>query len=1176
MTILMVLAMIATAVAVLPAGTSAAGAYTVTGTIRDAVTDNLVTGVTVTITNDSMPFTKEITPASGQYTTYLDQRADYNMTFEKEGYKTKLIQLLNSTFDDVNMTAKVGLTLIEPLPLLEGRVLDMNDMPLDDVEVTIMNGTTKVEIDQVQTGIDGIFSLYVDAPLVDIEYRKAGYYANELLDVQVEDTGTTDVGDVYLEMIMPTPTIKVWGRVFDDVTSALLPNALVAISTGDDQWITARTNANGSYEMLAYPGNFQVKASKQGYYTDLSDDWLNVPSNKVAVKRDIRLNPTPALDRTLTGTVTPLPPGQEATVSLYSTDLDNQWQTSTTTTGGAYTIDYYSGVDFKLVVEADDFFTYVHGTDINGGVPAVVDPVLTPIVQPHTLEGFVIDQEMQQVIPGATVTLYDTTRLYVNTTSSGADGHYKFMAHAGAAFVLVVNAEGFQSEAVDVAALTQDEFQDVELVPSPKDVTLTVFNFENWMNITVDVNQTIVVDNISRRGDMDRKFGMGDLGLEPNDWDLQMAPDDEEVEAWIEYLENKGVEQRDTKNLLTLDNLHYELVDDSYDVISIEGAAGQVTGSNSTIFINSTYKYTLVGELDDEDATSFFLVLNATYETETADYVYDMYLPLAPKMYEMTSYMTETTNVEVTGYNDPLTVDTMMFNDVTETVSMTIERSMEGEAKAKIVDGLFYALNTTFDNYTVIVRMGAAGDGVNTTVTFSAEDSVDEIGDITKANFTWNFGDGNTGWGMQSTHNYSTGGDRTVTLTITETGGNVTTRAISVMVDNAVPTARITVDDSDDNVTYASGTLTVNEDLDLTFSGLAFSDAEGSPQFAGAGESVDHITGSDGAGVIEKWYWSWGEEGVSNETVTTEGSNNITHTYEDPGIYSLLMNVTDVVGHVSADAIWTVRVLDITPPTPDILIKNETGAVVTECIENKIFTFNASNSQDNADEAEDMEYEWDFDSDGTIDRIGFEVNWTFAEVGDYNVTLIGNDTAGNSKNFTQVVYVSLGNRPNLFMLFGTMDFGQGPGIPGEGSVGKSVTISVNITNNGQVAADNVEVTFYIRNADGTDTEIGTSTTDSIAIDGNHTATITWKPGKKGEYTVWANCSTPGEHQSQYGDNKIDNFDVQKVNIAEAAWVMPAIIGAVIAVIVVVFFGVRYFMGSRMEVDEGKSGKRKKR
>ncbi len=1169
MTVLLVLAMIATVFAVFPASINATGAYEITGTIRDAKEDKLVDVVTVTFTNETLGVNKVII-VSGSFITYLDERADYNVTFEKEGYRTKTIKLLNSTFNDTTMSADLGTILLVPLPILEGTIKELNtEVSLDNVEVTIKNGTTGDVIDTIYTS-SGAFSHYVDAPLVDLYYSKNGYYDNMNESVAISDTDT-NIGVVYLEKIIPEPTIWIWGIVFEEGTSDRLEGAVVSISKGDDKWITAVTNANGTYEMYAYPGNFQVKASLKGYYTYLSvDDWLEVPKE---VRRDIYLEPTPDETLTLSGTVDDgANPVNNADVYLHSTD--GQYVNHTTTNvAGAYTMKYYdSNATFKLEVRHTDFYTYVHPSDISDANDTIaVDISLEEIVQPRTLSGVVVDQATDYPIKEATVTLYDTTRLYSNSTSTGELGNYEFKVQGGADLVLIVNADGYQSNATDITALVTNNYTEVKLTPSQKDLINTTYTFVNWTVISVIQNESIEVDNVSIRAEMERKFGMGPLGLDLNNWNLVQG----EVDDWIEYLERKSLDQKDTSEFLTLDNQFYELDTASYNV-DISGAIGDITTTTSTINITTFYSYTLVGELTDINATVFALTLNGTYDTQTADYTYDIYLPLTPTLYEMTSYLTETINVDVTGYNDPITIDPREFVEDSETVTMTIENSMNGTAKAKIVDGLYYILNSTFDNYEAIVRMEDQTNfpDVDTLVTFSAEDSTDQIGNILLANFTWDFESDGTpdAWGIEVTYNFTTPGEKVVNLTITETGGNKTYRTLTVKVDSQAPTAGISVDVSDDNVTYSAGKVTINEDVPLTFSGVAFSDAEGDVTSSGS-----NSTDSEPFGILEKWYWSWGEEGVSNETITMEGSNNITHTYSTPGNYTLLMNVTDVVGHVSSDAVWTVNVKDITPPAPDFVLRNATGIVVFECIENQPFSFNASPTTDNYDEIENMTFQWDFDRDGTIDETELNVTYTFVEVDDYNVTVIATDRAGNEKNFTQVVHVSLGERPNLFMLYGTMDFGAGPGIEGEGTAGSRVTISVNITNDGQIAANNVTVTFYIRNADGTDSPpIGTVTTATIEAGGNYTATITWTPSTKGIYTIWANCSTSGEHPSQYYDNFIDNFDVQKITVMEAGWVMPAIIGAVIAVIIVVYFGVRYFLRTRMEAEEGKSGKRKKR
>ena len=464
---------------------------------------------------------------------------------------------------------------------------------------------------------------------------------------------------------------------------------------------------------------------------------------------------------------------------------------------------------------------------------------------------------------------------------------------------------------------------------------------------------------------------------------------------------------------------------------------------------------------------------------------------------------------------------------------MTIERSRNGTAISSIISGdNYYVVNGTFDNYTVIVAQGGSGN-FDTTVTFSAEDSTDLVGDIKNANFTWNFGDGTMGYGMEVDHNFTTvDGDVTVTLNITETGGNMTTRDILVKVDSQAPKAQISVLTSDaENVTIAGSVLTVKEDTTLIFSGVKFTDAVGMAGESISGSvSMDEVKAGDGGdGIIEKWYWSWGEADSLDETVTMESSNNISHSYQKPGTYTINMITTDVIGHESTtNATLTVVVKDTSAPMPEFKILDNV-TIVTEVIEDVEYTYDASPSIDNVDEYQNMTFNWSIESsDGTYNATGLQISYTFTIVGEFNVTLFATDTSGNMANSTQIVHVNLGERPNILMRVGSMVFD-----PAEGKAGSAMTISVNLTNDGKVEATSIQVTFYIRNEDGTDTVIGTTTIATLAADADTGATVSWTPGSKGEYTIWANATCAQEHESQYWDNMINDFNTQKVTVKEA-------------------------------------------
>lgn len=1170
MALFLAIAMIATGIAMLPAQTRAGELFTVTGTVVDDVTSQPVGGAKVTISNGTI--SKNITTLStGVFTIYIEP-GNYTVLFEKVGYRDGNTTIAWAGFNQTSKKAEIGTHSIVPLPTVTGKVLELGTTnTVSDVEVTITYGAT---VEQVKT-VDGVFSSPVDSTLVDINFKKNGYYDNEMEGVTVGTYGVTNLGNIYIEKIVPTPTIKVWGYVFEDGTTSRLADAIVSISAGDEKWITSVSDEYGYFEMLAYPGNFEIRGSLDGYSNSVPV-WFTVTSD-MAVRHDIYLEKIPAETLVLDGTVTGDGVALVGEADVYLHSNDGKYVNHVQTVGGDYTLNFYPGATFTLEVRKEGFFTYVHGTGITANATVNVD--LDKIVPAHTLSGVVSEKKTNTPLEGATVTIYCTNRIYSNTTETLANGYFEFMVHDNSSFMIVADADGFQAEAKAVNSILADKYVEFDLYPSGTDVTETTYTFTSWNTIEVNEMQVLSVDNVSVKVNADRKYDMGPVGLSLNDWTIDAAND---VPAWEAYLVNKGVERKDTRQFLTVNNTYY-MLNETLDV-TVEGADGVSVTAHTTIFINSTYTYTLTGSVSDPgalaDADSYIYKLgfNATYDTVYMDNIDKIILPLSPVKYEMVSNVTETNNVEVTGYNDPITIDPMVYGGDMDVVTMTIEMSDNGTADAKVVSGNHYVLNSTYDNYSVIVSLSPVSD-VDTNVTFSAESSTDKVGDIERANFTWDMGDGTTKYGMTVKYDYTLAtadGERVVRLVITETGGNKTYHNITVFVDSQNPEARISavVTDSE-NVTFnaATSTLTVNEDRPIVFSGVKFSDAEGMGSETIVGwASTDEITGGDGGkGIIEKWYWSWGEDNVPDETITKSGSNNITHIYNTPGTYTLNMITTDVVSRESTNATWTVIVKDKTAPVGNYVIKNSAGTVVTEVIENGTFTYNASSTTDNFDKLANLTFDWFFDINGNVvNYTGQSISYTFTQAGDFNVTLKATDKAGNYLNKTEKIHVNLQERPNILMKVGSMVFSKNPGKAGD-----AMTISVNITNDGKANATDITTKFYIRNSDGTDDEIGTATTAFLGIGNTTTVSISWTPGKKGDYSIWANSTCAGEHSSQWWDNKINDFSVQKVTVDEAAWVLPVIIIAIVVVIIVVFVGMRYFMKSGTEADES-GEKRKKR
>lgn len=1158
----MVIAMVTTMIVAFSPNVTAVGDTYITGKVLSANAPfDPIVGATVDYFGiNSGNKSTTITQADGTFDLYVFKgiAENYTLNFTMIGFEPRTVAMENTSF--VGTSSDTGTTLMEPQSVVKGTVYELDTTtPISGVRVDIG------EEENTLSDSQGRFSPYTSKIDVDVTFYKDGYYSSSVDNVNVDGTTYDDV--YYMEKITPVPTVKVWGVVSNSTETQ--SDALVSISEGEDKWITTRSDENGYYEVLAYPGNYQIKASKNNFFTTFDDNYFFTVPTEGSVRQNIVLENIDTIDRWFTGDIT-CDDGEDtegAVAYLYSSD-GKYVAVNNTITGvtGNYNLSFYAdtGVTFTLVVEKEGYFTnfdqytgFTAGSDNN-------DVVLYPISPDYLLSGFVYDIDGDDIIDEATVTIYSNDYLYTNTTTTAENGYYEFWVNASSDLTIVVDAEGYQSEVKETGIIDENTYLEVGLYPSKTDHIQTKYTFIDWNTIQVQEFKTLNVDNITARYNADRKWGMGPIDLTLNDGYLSTV----ERQEWATYLEQKGAEQRDTADFLTLDNLYYELGNSTYTV-TIEGAEGVISAVNTTIYINGTYNYTLVGELEDAEADTFQLEFNSTYDSIYENFIYKIYIP----NYEMTENITETNNVEVTGYNNPITIDPAIFDEEMEEITMIIERSMNGTAMASIVSGdHYYVVNSTYDNYTVIVAQGGSA-GFDTTVTFSAEDSTDLIGDINKANFTWDFGDGEEGWGMEVEHNFSAvSGDVTVNLTVVETGGNDTYRDLFVKVDGEAPSASISVITTDsENVSVAGGVLTVNEDTLLTFSGVDFNDAEGmGDQVIAGGASADEIEDGDGnKGTIEKWFWSWGEEDAPDETITMDGSNNITHAYTEPGTYYLNLITTDVVGHESATANWTVNVIDMTAPVPEFKIEDN-GTTVIEVVEDVEYIYNASLSTDNIDDVEDLTFSWIFEIDDVeYNYTGEIISFTFSMVGTFNVTLFATDTAGNEANSTQIVHVNLGERPNILMKVGSMIFD-----PEDGTAGSAMKISVNLTNDGEVDATNIQVTFYIKDDDG-DTEIGTTTISTLAVDEDIEASITWKPGKKGDYSIWANATCAEEHDSQYWDNSIDDFSVQTVTIAEASWVIPAIVMGIIAVIVVVFFGFRYFMQRGIETDKDGEKRKKK-
>jgi PKD repeat protein len=355
------------------------------------------------------------------------------------------------------------------------------------------------------------------------------------------------------------------------------------------------------------------------------------------------------------------------------------------------------------------------------------------------------------------------------------------------------------------------------------------------------------------------------------------------------------------------------------------------------------------------------------------------------------------------------------------------------------------------------------GDEVDFSATVSDED-LDQT-----HSFQWDFGDGTTSTDEDPpAHSYTTAGQKTVTLTVTDSGNEVGTDEYVLRV-NAPPTATFAISDS---VPEINQSVTFNATVTDDTGGATFAWNFGDGAI-GTGQNASHpytsagaktvtltVTDSDGVsttatqtlrvnapptaafsftpsspnpnqpvrftsssadpdGSAVSHAWDFDGDGVS------DGSDRVETWSFEPGTYTVGLVVTDSDGAQTAAAPQTVTV--VLPPT---MPQASIGFSPAAPLPGQSITFSGSASSPTNTLIATMEWDFDFDrSEGfTTDAVGASVTHAFGSAGAKSVALRVTDAGGGVAIVSETVAV---NAPPT----------AGIAVAGSAFVGDSVTIS---------------------------------------------------------------------------------------------------------------------------------------
>jgi PKD repeat protein/peroxiredoxin len=240
-------------------------------------------------------------------------------------------------------------------------------------------------------------------------------------------------------------------------------------------------------------------------------------------------------------------------------------------------------------------------------------------------------------------------------------------------------------------------------------------------------------------------------------------------------------------------------------------------------------------------------------------------------------------------------------------------------------------------------------------VIFDGSNSSDNFG-ITM--YTWTFYDEawHTLTGVQATYIFSRSGEYLVTLNITDAGGFWATDSLIV-----------NVQDLTQPIASAGEDQVIMEDTIFFFNGSASSDDVG----------------------IQSYVWSFWDDGPVILSGVTPN-----YIFLTPDTYQVTLTVTDASGNEDTDGV-IITVIDITNPSANA------GLDLTT-LEDITLNLNGSSSWD---ENDIVSYTWTFIDKYPVTLSGVSVNYTFYNPGEYTITLLVKDIAGNQASDIAIIRV---------------------------------------------------------------------------------------------------------------------------------------------------------------------------
>jgi PKD repeat protein len=146
--------------------------------------------------------------------------------------------------------------------------------------------------------------------------------------------------------------------------------------------------------------------------------------------------------------------------------------------------------------------------------------------------------------------------------------------------------------------------------------------------------------------------------------------------------------------------------------------------------------------------------------------------------------------------------------------------------------------------------------------------------------------------------------------------------------------------------------------------------------------------------------WDWENDGVFDTEYSLDRS--FEHQYAYPDSYNVMMEVMNSKGWTSTEVKPLIVYADSVPPVASFVVNPDSASVIT------IFYFNASGSSDQYTPLDELEFRWDWQSDGVWDRpfdADTSIHYKYDNPGIYRVLMEVRNNFGITDTTSRIVHV---------------------------------------------------------------------------------------------------------------------------------------------------------------------------